>query len=233
MAEAALADGITTVVATPHCGVELPGRRVIQGWADDLRRELAARGISLDLASGGEVSLGSIGGEMPLPVALPTLGGSRYLLVELPLGMPLQLAERLLFRMQVAGVVPVLAHPERHPDLAESPEILRGFVDRGMLVQLTSASLEGVFGGRVRRFSEELLSGGLAHVIASDAHSLAGRGPQLSGGLRRAAELVGEETALAMVTTVPRAILEDRVVELPHPSTPPRRSRFLRRIWRR
>jgi len=57
--------------------------------------------------------------------------------------------------------------------------------------------------------AERLLKEGLVANLASDAHSARGRAPVLSGAVRRAAKLVGEERAARLVVENAAKILAD------------------------
>ena len=127
---------------------------------------------------------------------------------------------RLSSNLQLRRLVPVIAHAERYSALASQPEILERLALRGMLMQVTAGSLLGEWGAQAREMAEMLITRRMAHVIASDAHSARRRSPVLSGGLRRATQLVGEEAAQAMVTAVPSAILRDEEIAVPEPSRP-------------
>ena len=90
-------------------------------------------------------------------------------------------------------------------------------IQMGCLGQVTAMSLTGGFWPEVRRLAEKLLSNGLIHIIASDAHSIDGRPPILSHAVRAAARMVGQEEALRMVTEYPQAILEGKRPDVPEP----------------
>ena len=51
-------------------------------------------------------------------------------------------------------------------------------MDVGALVQVTAGSLVGDFGRPVKAAAHDLLKRGLAHVVASDAHSVGRRPPR-------------------------------------------------------
>ena len=195
------------------------GRRVEQ-----LRSELDAAGIELELRPGGELALDRLTSLPPEELRRFGLGGSsKYLLVETPYaGWPLELPERL-FHLRASGLTPVLAHPERNAEVQASPEaLLRPLVESGTLVQLTAASVDGRLGRRARHASAELLELGLAHLLASDAHAPAVR----AVGMTDAAEAIGD-TALARWLTwdVPAALLAG---EEP-PTRPTKKRRWLGR----
>jgi protein-tyrosine phosphatase len=123
----------------------------------------------------------------------------------------------------------VLAHPERLEVFQRDPDLLEGFVERGMLSQVTAGSVLGSFGSRVKRLTHSLLRRRLVHVLASDTHSPRGpRSPLLPPGVEAAAAIVGEERARAMVVDTPKAILDDLPVEVETPI----RDTGARRWWR-
>ena len=96
------------------------------------------------------------------------------LLVELPfVGWP-TFTERVLFDVQAAGYRVLLAHPERYEAVMNDPDVLIPLRERGILMQLTTGSLAGLFGKRSKEVSEQLLREGSIDILASDAHS-AGR----------------------------------------------------------
>jgi len=219
LCEAAAADGIRILAATPHVRDDYPTTPELM---EDALAELRAAGPPLELVSGGELDLAEL--ERPAEeLARFGLGGGTWLLVETPyLGWPLDLAERL-FRLRLNGFRAVLAHPERNRDVQERPELLEPIVAGGTLVQLTAASVDGRLGGRARRCARDLLERGLAHMLASDAHAADVR----AVGLRTAVVDLGDQRLAHWLTVeVPLAVL-DSVEPPPRPESRPRR-RFFR-----
>ena len=231
MARVAAKHGTSVILATPHRRDVTENFSVphIQGLAADLSEELQRRSIDLEILIGMENHL-----DMELPEAFLTgqalpMNGSRYALVELPFfGYP-DYTEDVLFQLQLQGITPVLAHPERIEAIQQNPELLAGFVDRGMLSQVTSGSIVGHFGGAVRKTTQLLLKRGLIHIIASDTHFPEGRrSPKLPPGKEAAARIVGEERARSMVVDTPRTVLDNLPVEV----EPPQKVERPRRWWR-
>ena len=228
MARAAVQDGITTVVATPHsvvwafAGCEGATRKKVAA----MRAELASHGVELELLAGIEARVTP---DLPALFArghVFTLNGSRYILVEFPFDVLPNFVEQTLFELQLRQLVPVIAHPERNSEIARNPGILHRLVSRGMLVQVTSGSLLGDFGHRTQQTAELLVAHRLAHIIASDAHSAKWRLPSLLEATARATRLIGREAAEAMVTTVPAAILRDEEMAIPEPRPVERQTWF-------
>lgn len=219
MAQMAHRDGVRCIVATPHNLNWPPDYRkeqVEEGVAR-LGAELKAKDIPVEILPGVEVYMvPDIFQQMERGRAF-TLNGSQYMLVELPLLFYPHYTEEIFFQLQIKGIEPILAHPERNAAIQNDPTILHGLVTRGILGQVTAASLIGVFGSKVRELARNFLEHNLVHIIASDAHTTHHRSPVLSGGVEEAAEIVGHERATAMVTTVPERILSGEQVEVEPP----------------
>jgi protein-tyrosine phosphatase len=219
---------VHTVAATPHVRADYPTTpSLMEEGVARLRRELAERAIPLRVVGGGEIALDYL--ELLSPDGLRRFGlagNPAYLLLEFPYaGWPLGLVTSA--RQLVAeGITPVLAHPERNPEVQASPERLRELAAAGALVQLTAASLAGLFGGRTQKTALRLVELECAHLVSSDAH---GAGERLTS-LRGAARAVGDPPLTHWLTTrMPGAILLDR----PLPERPRRnRPRWrVARLW--
>lgn len=225
LARSAVAVGITLVAGTPHVRHDYPTTPVAMETAlRELQAAVASDGIPLEVRGGGELDLEWLGTAPIEDVRRFGLAGnSDVVLVECPYyGWPLGIGDKL-FRLRAAGITPVLAHPERNPEVQAQPERLRPLVEAGALTQVTAASLDGRMGSRSAATALELVRNGLAHLIASDAHSPTMRGFDLA----TAASRVGD-AALAnwLVEGVPAAIAAG--VPLPErPATMQRR--WLRR----
>lgn len=221
-----MADGATVIAATPHVRADYPTTPELMRSALGLvRDELGRRGLALEVVEGGEVSLDRLAGDRPAAVARPFgLGGSRYVLVEFPhVGWPRDLS-RILGELLSSGLRPVLAHPERNPEIQAAPARLAPLVEQGVVIQITAGSALGTFGRSAQETSAELVSSGLAHLLASDAHGAADNRTSLVEAL---AAVSGAELGRWLVEDVPRAILADWD-ELPLRPASPRRRR-----WRR
>ncbi len=150
------------------------------------------------------------------------------MLLEAPYGgWPLDFPQRL-FELHLRGFTPVLGHPERNADVQSAPELLRPLVERGALVQITAASLDGRLGKPSAEAARTLVAGGLAHLVASDAHDAHVRRVGLSDA---ASTLENERLARWLLHDVPLAILGGSRLA-PRPSSAKRQRRFgsLRRI---
>jgi protein-tyrosine phosphatase len=229
IARAAVADGTTVMAGTPHVRDDWPtDAGVMESRVAELRHELEQAGIQLDLRPGGEIAIDWLAQLHVEELRRFGLGGNpSYLLVETPYyGWPLGLADAL-FSLLAAGIIPVLAHPERNADVQAQPERLARLVRSGALVQVTAASVDGRIGRAARECGFRLIEEGLAHMLGSDAHHASVR----AVGMSAAAEAVGGPLAAWLTRDVPAAIVEDSPLP-PRPEGRPRRARRLGRLFR-
>ena len=115
-----------------------------------------------------------------------TLGGGRWLLVEPPFTVVATGLDVIVADLQDQGYRVVLAHPERCPAFQQDRAMLERLIGGGALGSLTAGSLAGTFGEPVRRFSLELVTDGLIHNVASDAHDPIRRPPTIAAEIERA-----------------------------------------------
>lgn len=232
MARLAVAEGVHTMLTTSHSAewLQIGPLPVMEARIALLQKAIDAAEIPLKLLPGIEVYMTP---ETPAHYAAGrvwTLAHSRYILVETDFGQWPAYLERVLFELQVAGTIPILAHPERYGAIQRDPGLMFTLAERGILGQVTGNALAGVLGPAVHQCALTLLDHGLVQFIASDGHGAfdGKRPPAVTAGLAAAAERIGEDAARAMLTTNPQRILDD-VPLAPDPRPiPPRRSFFSR-----
>jgi tyrosine-protein phosphatase YwqE len=213
LAQALVQEGIRYAIATPHYNDEFPRRSAaeIRERVYHMQQELDRHGIPLRLFAGHEALLRP---ELIEDIQLgrvATLNGSSYLLLELWTRTWLPETERLIFHLRAHGIIPIIAHPERYHVIQQDPGRLAALLQQGALAQLTASSLTGLQGNTVRCCAETLLKQGLIHCIASDAHGLHRRPPNVMRGLERAVELVGQGRVDQMIKAQPAAIINNQV----------------------
>jgi len=229
MAEIAVSDGIQTIIATPHQNGSYAHNRgdAIRQRVGELQRQLDHHQIPLRVMPGADVRIedGMIAALRAGDVL--TLGDlGRHVLLELPheLYFPL---ERVLDELAAAEMVGILSHPERNQGILKQPDLVASLFDYGCLMQITAGSLLGTFGKTCQEMSEWMLKRGLVHFIATDAHGPRARRPLIRRAFEYTAELVGEETALALCQDNPAAVAAGDDVH----ATPPRIKKFAMPRW--
>ena len=157
-------DGVTHLVATPHSNYSYT-------FDPDLNRQLLADlqekvGESPKLLLGCDFHLSYDNIQTCAQNSKDfTINQTSYLLVELPDQFIPDHITRVYYDIQVAGLKPIITHPERNSLLQRKPDLLELWVSNGCLVQVTAQSYTGGFGSKARKFSEQLLDGGLGPLL--------------------------------------------------------------------
>lgn len=211
MAAMAAADGITTTACTPHImpGVYDISPGAIRRHIDLLRDALAEAGVPLELVVGSDAHMRPDFSTALDQGNILALNDSRYVLFEPPHHVPPPRLEECLFGIQMAGYVPILTHPERLSWIGSRYPLLTHLAKSGVWMQITAGSISGRFGKHPKYWAERLLSEGLVHILASDAHNCTSRPPLLAQAHELAIELVGKEEATNLVLTRPAGVLKN------------------------
>ena len=202
-------DGITHIVATPHCNDEFPYDR--DRYADMLGElyDSADGKLSFSLGCDFHLSDDNICDALAHPRRY-AIGESQYLLAEFDdySISPSRLQD--VFSLLSNGMVPIITHPERNPTLLRRPEMVLAMLEQGCLVQITASALTGFWGKPAQNMAEWLLKGEAVHVVASDAHDPENRRPVLSEARQAIARLAGSDVAEALVRRNPAAIVDGK-----------------------
>jgi protein-tyrosine phosphatase len=136
---------------------------------------------------------------------IPRYAGTQAFLVEIPPSlMPPGLVDHL-FKLRLAGLVPVLAHPERYHALWDNDELARS-LRRVCAFVVDLGAVAGFHGKRETKAARHLLEIGLACGVASDAHQV-GDLQQAAAGLAWIEKKLGHAAVVRLFDHAPRTIL--------------------------
>lgn len=175
LAEAAVANGITHALLTPH---HMNGRYVnhkadVIRMTKDFQRSLEQNQIPLTVFPGQEVRInGNLIKAIQNDDILFADEGNRYLMLEFPDDDVPHYTTQMIFELQQLDITPVIVHPERNTKIMAHPALLYSLLQKGCLSQITASSYVGTFGKKVGDFSRQLIAAGQCYVFASDAHDL-------------------------------------------------------------
>jgi len=211
MARISVADGVSVLACTPHI---LPGLYhntgpQIRQATQQLQYAIDEQGIPLRLVTGADAHIA------PDFVAglksghLLSLADSRYVLVEPPHHVAPVRLEDLFFELLLADYVPILTHPERLTWIKQNYPVIQKMAQAGVWMQLTAGSLTGAFGRAPLYWAERMLDEGYVHILATDAHNVKNRPPNLSEGRHAAAKRVGDDEAEHLISTRPQGIIDN------------------------
>ena len=208
MFELARADGIDTIICTPH-GKQPAGDQIKR--MDEIRAATEAkaaeygikllRGLEYNLPQLFQVDENGVG-----------LAGTSFMLIDFVRSRMDSSVDAISRSTHSAGFHPICAHPER---LFQSWEQVHHIYNAGYTMQLTAASILGDFGHMCQKFSLALLDHGLCHYIASDAHSTS-RAFRQTECRKFIVDNYGEETANILFDENPKRLLANQMpLEIP------------------
>jgi protein-tyrosine phosphatase len=216
MARLAAEDGISHVVCTPHANSRYTFDPAVNAAKTQVLRErLAEKNIPLTLGSGCDfhLSFENVKHAKVDPSRF-SINGLNYLLVEVPdYGLPPGLTETF-YELQLAGLTPILTHPERNPTLQTEPERMKDWLRGGVLIQVTADSLTGHKGKQAERMSLELLEKRWVHFLATDAHNTTSRPARMRQAHNLVATKFGASYAHALCLTNPLAVFLGKTFEV-------------------
>lgn len=227
MVNTAVASGITHIFASPH---HLNGhyenpKQVVLDKISELNQNLLKENIPLTVHPGQELRLHRellLSLERDEVLTLDDKG--KYLLVELPSEDVPAYMQEIVYELLLIGIVPIIVHPERNWKLFENPNLLFSLVQEGALTQLTSGSIIGHFGKKIKLFSEKILDHHLAHFIASDAHNTLSRGFTLGEAYASISKKFGEDRTIHLIKNT-ELLLNEQLIDTQKP-TPIRKKMF-------
>jgi len=220
MLHLAQTDGIQEMIATPHtldgvytCTPEM----IVKGLAA-LSAEIKKHDISISIYPGMEIHICDDLHAQLENNSLISLNNTRYVLIELPVQLIPPQFKEVVFQLRLKGYYPILAHPERNFAVQKDPEIINDFIEWGVFMQLTAASVTGYFGGRIKTLCKKLLQNRQVHFLASDTHSLDNRPPILSEVCFICEKILNDKMeAQALIESNPKKVIENKPIEVNEP----------------
>lgn len=192
LARALVQAGYSDVVTTPHAKPNMdPDRGLVAQRLVEVQALLDREGVALRLHLGAENHL------TPEMIARSEAGDARplakgpWVLVELPFATIVPRLRETLFRLQLKGLKPVIAHPERCAQFVGRLDEARSLGDAGVHFQVEVGSLSGLYGGPAKKTAIAMLDEGLIHLAGTDAHHLRATQEILGAGMKALAKHLG------------------------------------------
>ena len=166
--------GITDVVNTVH--YQHPKMDMIKLTTEDilarmesLQTKVDSIGINIKIHMGTEVFfLPNLLELIKLPLC--TIGNGKYMLIEFQMRKLPETMREVLFDLKMAGVTPIIAHPERYKQVQENIHLINKWVRSGCLIQIDAGSLNGSLGKSAHKTAVKIVEGQMCHLMGSDAH---------------------------------------------------------------
>jgi len=235
MLRTAAEQGITDVINTIHYQhPKMADFRItkaeLRTKVEDLQSEVDQAGIPIKLHQGTEVFyLPNLVELAKDPVTL--VGQGKYMLVEFQFHQLPEGYREVFFKLVMAGITPIVAHPERCKPIQRDPNILRDLIQAGCVSQLDGGSLTGSLGSGSQQAARQLLQQGLIHLIGSDAHDDQQRNFCLLEVMEKAREIIGDEVD-SIINNSQKLLTGESIDTEINIATPAEEPSFLARVKR-
>lgn len=203
-------DGVKNVIFTPHYrkGMFEASIKEIK-WKFLKFSEIVKReGIDIELYLGRECYANTGLVEKIQSHSIFRMNGTRYVLVEFSYYDEFQKIRNCVYEMVSEGYHPILAHIERYACLCKHLEYVEELIRLGAYIQVNASAILGESGLFQKYFCKKLLQRHLVHFIASDAHNLQNRKPNLKECKMYVEKKIGVKYAREIFLENPQLILK-------------------------
>lgn len=212
-------NGVDNVIVTPHFDLESsnpPTKKEILEKIDFLALKIKESNININIYPGSEVRISPALSERLKDKEFfntyqATLtGGNKYILIEAPfLKMPPDF-EETVFKIKLAGLTPILAHPERNSEIRQDISFLDQPRHEGLLVQINTSSIVEKRGSQSHNTAVKLLKEDMVDFIASDCHYAKGRYSNFESAFKILNKIAGKHKAKQIALHNPELIINNK-----------------------
>ena len=165
--------GFRKIITTPHVYSDYypnSSDRLLAGLTT-LRNGLKKAGVDIEISCAAEYYMDDFFEELLEKGDILTLEDN-HVLVEMSFFSEAFKLDEYLFKMQVKGYKPILAHPERYTYYLKKFDRLEDLKNRGFKLQLNLLSLTGHYGKEVKDLAIMILNKNLYDFVGTDTHNI-------------------------------------------------------------
>lgn len=165
--------GFKKIITTPHtmCDYYKNTPETILGGIEDVRKELKAQNIDIEIHAASEYNLDDGLSKLIDDKQVLTIGDN-YVLFELPFMSEPPNFQEIVFQFQTNGYKPILAHPERYTFWYDDFDKYDELRAKGILLQLNLLSLTGHYSPQTKKVAEKMVEANLIDAIGTDCHRI-------------------------------------------------------------
>ncbi len=164
--------GYGKLICTPHIIADLHPNSpdTILPRLEEVRAALKEAGIPVQIDAAAEYMVdtdfeNSIKNGSPLLTIK-----DKYILIEMSYVAPSPNMEQVIFQLNMKGLKPIVAHPERYLYYHNEFEKYQRFLDLGCILQVNLLSLSGYYGRNVKQVAEKLIKQKMIQLAGTDMH---------------------------------------------------------------
>lgn len=209
-----------SIVLTPHCNLYEDQKNLkeeMQAVFNAFKAKVENENIDIDIYLGAEVFCNNGVVDLAKNNLLPTINGSRFMLVEFDFGASSKYICDMISSLSALGYVPIVAHPERYHCVQNRMNSALDFMNCGALLQVNKSSLFGEFGIGARNCAYELINHRLVQFVASDAHTVFRRNTDMELAFDMVREDFGDKMAQKLFNINPMAVINNGKLTISRP----------------
>ena len=228
--------GITDVVNTVHyqhskVETEDISFKRIKKEVNSLQTELDNHDIPVKLHCGAEVFfLPNLLEIKDDPLA--TFLNGKYMLIEFQVQKIPEIQKQQLFDLKMAGVTPIIAHPERYKPVQDDISIVVNWLEAGCIIQVDAGSPLGYLGSGAKAASERIIKNGWCQILGSDSHDNFRRNFCLEEAVTKIKDWIGDDIEV-MVNDNPKSVIEGNNIAIDFEYESEKQSNIFSRIKNR
>lgn len=216
MLEEAEKTGFTDIIATSHyienyyeIDVEQRQRSV-----DEINNKLEENGINIKVHCGSEIYVSQNMIDLIKNKKASSLANTKYVLFELPMNNNIMYLDDIIFEIQSAGFIPVIAHPERYSYVQDNPKMLVELINKGVLFQGNFGSIIGKYGNTAKKTLKKLLQYNMIHFLGSDAHRSNSIYTNIDTAITELQKVISEEKLIELTVKNPKRLLKNEDIDI-------------------
>lgn len=165
--------GYKKVITSPHTMSDYYRNttEIILNGRDNVKTALKEAEVNIELDAVSEYYL-DYDFEKKLDEGPLLTFGNKYLLFEISYMNPPDNLYHIIFKMQLLGYKPVLAHPERYNFWHKEFEKYDSFIDKGVLLQMNINSLTGYYSPATKKIAEQMIDKNMISFVGTDCHHI-------------------------------------------------------------
>lgn len=204
-------DGVRMIIATPHyrAGMFEPSMKDIVHRLKELRDAASQITPELKIYLGCEYHTGSRMTDDLKNKRRPVMAGSSYVLTEFSSAHTFERIRNQIYELVAEQYRPIIAHIERYPCLEEDIGKVEELKRLGAYIQCNASAVMGEYGLRTRKYCRRIMKEDLLDFIASDAHGIKHRTPNMGACAKYVTKKMGKSYADKIFRRNPYDILRD------------------------
>lgn len=221
-------NGTKKIIATPHFyrGVWEASYAQVEERIQEVKAFAKENNINIEIYNGQEVYYTENILSHYNEGLISTINNSKYMLIELPMKeFNIEEVVDNIYELQLKGIVPIMAHPERYIPFIKNPTLINKFIKEGFLFQLNGGSLSGAFGKDVKKTAEIFVENKIYSFIGSDGHRDEKRDTNLSLGISAIEKINSEYVNIFNENGL--AVIENREINFSGNKVKEKKKKFL------